>query len=152
MNEWRQKKYGKFSKGMRQRIALASALLHNPEILILDEPTSGLDPRGRSEIKQIIKSLKKDGKTIFMSSHLLGETQAICDEVALIDKGKFLGLKSINELQTTNKSKKSKSKKQNNKNRTTDELKESVSKRMKECTNDGIAIPKEFYVICMGNG
>ncbi len=90
MNEWRQKKIGKFSKGMRQRIALASALLHNPEILILDEPTSGLDPRGRSEIKQIIKSLKNDGKTIFMSSHLRPETQEICDKVALIDKGRLL--------------------------------------------------------------
>ena len=90
MAEWRQKKIGKFSKGMRQRIALASALLHNPEILILDEPTSGLDPRGRSEIKQIIKSLKNDGKTIFMSSHLLPETQEICDKVALIDKGRLL--------------------------------------------------------------
>ena len=90
MNEWRQKKIGKFSKGMRQRIALASALLHNPDILILDEPTSGLDPRGRSEIKQIIKSLKNDGKTIFMSSHLLTETQEICDKVALIDKGRLL--------------------------------------------------------------
>lgn len=90
MTEWRQKKIGKFSKGMRQRIALASALLHNPEILILDEPTSGLDPRGRSEIKQIIKSLKNDGKTIFMSSHLLPETQEICDKVALIDKGRLL--------------------------------------------------------------
>ena len=90
MNEWRQKKIGKFSKGMRQRIALASARLHNPEILILDEPTSGLDPRGRSEIKQIIKSLKNDGKTIFMSSHLLPETQEICDKVALIDKGRLL--------------------------------------------------------------
>ena len=90
MNEWRQKKIGKFSKGMKQRIALASALLHNPEILILDEPTSGLDPRGRSVIKQIIKSLKNDGKTIFMSSHLLPETQEICDKVALIDKGRLL--------------------------------------------------------------
>jgi ABC-2 type transport system ATP-binding protein len=90
MTEWRQKKIGKFSKGMKQRIALASALLHNPEILILDEPTSGLDPRGRSEIKQIIKSLKNDGKTIFMSSHLLPETQEICDKVALIDKGRLL--------------------------------------------------------------
>ena len=90
MTEWKQKKIGKFSKGMRQRIALASALLHNPEILILDEPTSGLDPRGRSEIKQIIKSLKNDGKTIFMSSHLLPETQEICDKVALIDKGRLL--------------------------------------------------------------
>ncbi len=105
MAEWSQKKIGKFSKGMKQRIAIASALLHEPELVILDEPASGLDPRGMMEVREIIQSMKKQGKTIFMSSHLLGEVQAICDEVALIDKGKLLGLKSINDLQTTNKSK-----------------------------------------------
>jgi len=105
MTEWSQKKIGKFSKGMKQRIAIASSLLHEPDLVILDEPASGLDPRGMMEVREIIQSMKKQGKTIFMSSHLLGETQAICDEVALIDKGKLLGLKSINELQTTNKSK-----------------------------------------------
>jgi len=80
-------------------------LLHEPELVILDEPASGLDPRGMMEVREIIKSMKKQGKTIFMSSHLLNETQAICDEVALIDKGKLLGIKSIKELQTSNKSK-----------------------------------------------
>jgi len=105
MAEWSQKKIGKFSKGMKQRIAIASSLLHEPELVILDEPASGLDPRGMMEVREIIQSMKKQGKTIFMSSHLLGETQAICDEVVLIDKGKLLGIKSINELQTTNKSK-----------------------------------------------
>lgn len=105
MAEWSQKKIGKFSKGMKQRIAIASSLLHEPELVILDEPASGLDPRGMMEVREIIQSMKKQGKTIFMSSHLLGEAQAICDEVALIDKGKLLGLKSIKELQVTNKSK-----------------------------------------------
>jgi len=105
MTEWSQKKIGKFSKGMKQRISIASALLHEPELVILDEPASGLDPRGMMEVREIILSMKKQGKTIFMSSHLLGETQAICDEVALIDKGKLLRIKSINELQTASKSK-----------------------------------------------
>ena len=105
MAEWSQKKIGKFSKGMKQRIAIASSLLHEPELVILDEPVSGLDPRGMIEVREIILSMKKQGKTIFMSSHLLGEAQAICDEVALIDKGKLLGLRSINELQTSKKSK-----------------------------------------------
>ena len=105
MAEWSQKKIGKFSKGMKQRIAIASALLHEPELIILDEPVSGLDPRGMMEVREILQSMKKQGRTIFMSSHLLGETQIICDEVALIDKGKLLGLKSINELQASSKSK-----------------------------------------------
>lgn len=103
MSDWSKKKIGKFSKGMKQRIAIASALLHEPDLVVLDEPASGLDPRGMIEVREIIKAMKKQGTTIFMSSHLLGETQAICDEVALIDKGKFLGLKSINELQKSNK-------------------------------------------------
>ena len=105
MAEWSQKKIGKFSKGMKQRIAIASALLHEPELIILDEPVSGLDPRGMMEVREVLQSMKKQGRTIFMSSHLLGETQIICDEVALIDKGKLLGLKSINELQASSKSK-----------------------------------------------
>jgi len=104
MKEWREKKIGKFSKGMKQRIALASSLLHDPELLILDEPTSGLDPRGMSEIRQIIKSLKKDGKTIFMSSHLLPETQEVCDKIALIDKGKLLHFERIDLINNTNTS------------------------------------------------
>ena len=103
MTEWSRKKIGKFSKGMKQRIAIASALLHEPQLVILDEPVSGLDPRGVMEVREIIKSMKKQGKTIFMSSHLLGETQAICDEVALIDKGKLLGVRAINELHQANK-------------------------------------------------
>jgi len=90
MTEWSQKKIGKFSKGMKQRISLAAALLHDPDLIILDEPTSGLDPRGMIEIRNIIKSLKKQNKTIFMSSHLLAETQEVCDKIALIDRGKLM--------------------------------------------------------------
>jgi len=104
MKEWREKKIGKFSKGMKQRIALASALLHDPELLILDEPTSGLDPRGMSEVRQIIKELKKEGKTIFMSSHLLPETQEVCDKIALIDKGKLLHFERIDLINNTDTS------------------------------------------------
>jgi len=77
MEDWSQKKIGKFSKGMKQRIALASALLHDPDLVILDEPTSGLDPRGMIEVRKIIKSLKEQGKTIFMSSQLLPKNAAV---------------------------------------------------------------------------
>jgi ABC-2 type transport system ATP-binding protein len=89
MEEWKEKKIGKLSKGMKQRINIASALLSNPEILLLDEPTTGLDPRGMAEVRDIVKSLKKN-RLIFMSSHLLNEVSGICDEVAIIDHGKLL--------------------------------------------------------------
>jgi len=94
LSEWTQKKIRTFSKGMKQRLGIACALLHNPTILILDEPSSGLDPRGMIEVRQIIKELKKQGKTIFMSSHLLSEVQEVCDAVAIIDKGKLLRYES----------------------------------------------------------
>lgn len=106
LDEWRQKKVGKFSKGMKQRLAIASALLHEPAIIIVDELTSGLDPRGMVEIREILKSLKKNDKTIFMSSHLLGETQEICDKVALIDKGKLLRYEDVKNIANLSKSSK----------------------------------------------
>ncbi len=90
LDQWSRKKIGKFSKGMKQRLALASALIHEPPILILDEPTTGLDPRGAIEIREIIKSLKKSGKTIFLSSHMLSEVKEICDEIILVEKGKLV--------------------------------------------------------------
>ncbi len=90
MYEWRGKKVGKFSKGMKQRIALAAALVTNPEILILDEPTTGMDPRGMAEIRQVIRDLKKSKRLIFMSSHLLSEVTEVCDEVAMLDHGTLL--------------------------------------------------------------
>jgi ABC-2 type transport system ATP-binding protein len=98
LNEWRTTRIGKFSKGMKQRLAIAQALLHEPDILILDEPTSGLDPRGMVEVREIIRELKKQKYTIFMSSHLLMEVQETCDSAALIDRGKLLVYDSIVKL------------------------------------------------------
>jgi len=96
--EWRNKKVGKFSKGMLQRLALASALVTNPEILILDEPTTGMDPQGMREIRDIIKELKKGGLLIFMSSHLLPEVTYVCDEVAMINRGRLILYDSIENV------------------------------------------------------
>jgi ABC-2 type transport system ATP-binding protein len=90
MEEWIDKRVGKFSKGMKQRICIASALLSDPSIMLLDEPTTGLDPRGMSEVRDIIKSLKGKNRLIFMSSHLLGEVSDVCDEVAMINHGKLI--------------------------------------------------------------
>ena len=90
MDEWIDKRVGKFSKGMKQRICIASALLSDPSILLLDEPTNGLDPRGMSEVRDIVKSLKGKKRLIFMSSHLLSEVSDVCDEVAMIDHGKLI--------------------------------------------------------------
>ena len=98
MEDWTDQKVGKFSKGMKQRINVAAALLSDPEIIILDEPTSGLDPRGMAEVRDIVKSLKARNILIFMSSHLLAEVQEVCDEVAIIDHGKLLVHGTISEV------------------------------------------------------
>jgi ABC-2 type transport system ATP-binding protein len=90
MEEWIDKRVGRFSKGMKQRICVASALLSDPRVVLLDEPTMGLDPRGMSEVRDIIKSLKNKKRLIFMSSHLLSEVSDVCDEVAMIDHGKLI--------------------------------------------------------------
>src|SRR2546429_5386525 len=100
MDEWLDKKVGKFSKGMKQRINIAAALLSDPEVVLLDEPTTGLDPRGMAEVRDIVKSLKKRNRFIFMSSHLLNEVQEICDEVAMIDHGKLLVYDSLSNVTT----------------------------------------------------
>jgi ABC-2 type transport system ATP-binding protein len=93
-----QLKIGKYSRGMVQRIGLAQALLANPQLLVLDEPTSGLDPAGRKEVRDIMFALKAEGKTIFLSSHLLSEVEQICDRVIFIDRGKILQSGRIEEL------------------------------------------------------
>jgi ABC-2 type transport system ATP-binding protein len=78
-----------YSKGMQQRVGLAQALINNPDLLILDEPTSGLDPLGRMKVREIIQRLKNEGKTVFFSSHELGEVETICDRVAIIHQGEL---------------------------------------------------------------
>jgi ABC-2 type transport system ATP-binding protein len=89
---------GTFSKGMKQRLAIAQALLHDPSILILDEPTSGLDPRGMVEVRDLIKELIRTDITILMSSHLLYEVQEVCNKVAIIDRGVLLWCDSLQKL------------------------------------------------------
>jgi len=80
-------KVGGYSKGMQQRIGLAAALLPDPELLFLDEPTSALDPIGRKEVRDIISSLRDEGTTVFLNSHLLSEVESVCDSVAIINRG-----------------------------------------------------------------
>ncbi len=90
MVDWADKRVGRFSKGMKQRINIAASLLSDPEVVLLDEPSTGLDPRGMAEVRAIIRGLKKSQRLIFMSSHILSEVVDVCDDVALIDRGKLL--------------------------------------------------------------
>lgn len=78
-----------YSKGMQQRVGLAQALINNPDLLILDEPTSGLDPIGRMKVREIIQRIKNEGKTVFFSSHELGEVETVCDRVAIVHQGQL---------------------------------------------------------------
>jgi ABC-2 type transport system ATP-binding protein len=94
------KKIGQLSKGYRQRVGLANALLHNPDVLILDEPTTGLDPNQLVEIRNVIKNVGKD-KTVFLSTHIMQEVEAICDRVIIIDKGKIVADKKLENLIST---------------------------------------------------
>jgi ABC-2 type transport system ATP-binding protein len=84
-----------YSKGMQQRAGLAQALINNPDLLILDEPTSGLDPIGRMKVREIIQRLKNEGKTVFFSSHELGEVETVCDRVAILCQG---ALKTVGQV------------------------------------------------------
>ena len=93
------KKIGQLSKGYRQRVGLANALLHNPDVLILDEPTTGLDPNQLVEIRQLIKNVGSD-KTVFLSTHIMQEVEAICDRVIIIDKGVIVTDKKLNQIMT----------------------------------------------------
>ena len=87
-----------YSKGMQQRVGLAQALINNPDLLILDEPTSGLDPLGRMKVRGIIQRLKNEGKTVFFSSHELGEVETICDRVAIVADGNLKAAGSVQEI------------------------------------------------------
>lgn len=87
-----------YSKGMQQRVGLAQALINNPDLLILDEPTSGLDPIGRMKVREIILRLKNEGKTVFFSSHELGEVESVCDRVAILTQGELKAEGAVSEL------------------------------------------------------
>ena len=91
------KKIGQLSKGYRQRVGLANALLHNPEVLILDEPTTGLDPNQLVDIRDLIKTMGED-KTVFLSTHIMQEVEAICDRVIIINKGEIVADKKLKDL------------------------------------------------------
>jgi len=84
-----------YSKGMQQRVGLAQALINNPDLLVLDEPTSGLDPLGRMKVREIIQRLKNEGKTVFFSSHELGEVETVCDRVAIVHQGELKAVGSV---------------------------------------------------------
>jgi ABC-2 type transport system ATP-binding protein len=96
------KKIGQLSKGFRQRVGLANALLHNPDVLILDEPTTGLDPNQLIEIRNVIKNVGKD-KTVFLSTHIMQEVEAICDRVIIINNGKIVADKKLDHLISADK-------------------------------------------------
>mgnify|MGYP005725299431 CR=1 FL=1 len=98
MWQWRDTKIKKYSKGMIQRLGLAQAMMHEPKLLFLDEPTDGVDPIGRREIRDLLLELKAGGATIFLNSHLLSEVEMICDEVAILDKGRLLKHGTVDEL------------------------------------------------------
>lgn len=91
------KKINMLSKGYKQRVGLAQAIIHNPEVLILDEPTSGLDPNQLTDIRALIKKLGSD-KTVILSTHIMQEVEAICDEIIIINKGQIVAHATVNEL------------------------------------------------------
>ena len=88
----------KFSKGMLQRVGIAQAILHDPKVVFLDEPMSGLDPMGRREVRTLIEDLKARGKTIFFSTHILSDAEALCDRVGIIHQGELRGVGAVAEL------------------------------------------------------
>ena len=96
--EFRHRPLRKFSKGMLQRVGIAQAILHEPEIVLLDEPMSGLDPVGRHEVRELILQLKAAGKTVFFSTHILSDAEALCDRVAILNRGKLVGVGQLSEL------------------------------------------------------
>jgi ABC-2 type transport system ATP-binding protein len=98
LSNWKKNKIKTFSKGMMQRLGLAQALINDPELIFLDEPTDGVDPIGRIEIRELLAQLKQEGKTIFLNSHLLSETEMICDRVGILNKGKLLRESTVKEL------------------------------------------------------
>lgn len=101
MTRWGKAKIRTFSKGMRQRLGLAQALVHRPEVVFLDEPTDGVDPVGRAEIRDLLLELKAEGVTIFLNSHLLSEIEMICDRVAIMNDGQIQRIGTVDDLTST---------------------------------------------------
>lgn len=98
MSEAAERKVGSYSKGMLQRIGLAQALVHDPQLLILDEPTAGVDPLGAAAIADIIRELKRRGKTVLLSSHLLAQMEGLCDRVAILHRGQLIREGRVDDL------------------------------------------------------
>jgi len=91
----------KFSKGMLQRAGIAQAILHDPKVVFFDEPMSGLDPMGRREVRELMEQLKQEGKTVFFSTHILSDAEALCDRVAIVNKGELKGVGKVADLTST---------------------------------------------------
>ncbi|MBI3172508.1 MAG: ABC transporter ATP-binding protein [Chloroflexi bacterium] len=98
MSDAARRKVGKFSTGMKQRIGIAMALLHRPRFVILDEPTNGLDPAGMREIRQLLRTLAKNGTSVLLSSHLLNEVQQVCDRIAVLNRGRVVAQGRVEDL------------------------------------------------------
>lgn len=98
LTEWRAKKIGGYSKGMKQRLGVAQALMNDPDLILLDEPTDGVDPVGRRDIRNVMTELRARGKTVFINSHLLGEVEMICDRVAILVQGEVATQGALDEL------------------------------------------------------
>jgi ABC-2 type transport system ATP-binding protein len=98
LGELREKRLNALSKGMKQRVCLARALVHDPHVLIMDEPAAGLDPRARLELRELVKVLAKQGKAILISSHILSELEDMCDGAIIIEKGRLLSAGSLNDI------------------------------------------------------
>jgi len=95
----------KLSKGMLQRVGIAQAILHDPKVVFLDEPMSGLDPLGRREVRDLIQTLQEEGKTVFFSTHILSDAEALCDRVAILHQGELRGVGTVDELTARTQSK-----------------------------------------------
>ncbi|MFQ5734823.1 MAG: ATP-binding cassette domain-containing protein [Planctomycetaceae bacterium] len=98
MDEWRKKKIGTYSKGMKQRVGLAQALMNDPDLVLLDEPTDGVDPVGRRDIREILSKIRNQGKAVFVNSHILAELEMVCDRVAILSKGDVVAQGTVDEL------------------------------------------------------
>ncbi|MBA3313659.1 MAG: ABC transporter ATP-binding protein [Planctomycetota bacterium] len=98
LEKWGKTSVAKFSKGMQQRLGLAQAMLHDPDLLVLDEPTDGVDPVGRADIRRVLRQLKERGKTVFLNSHLLQELELVCDRVAILQNGRVERIGTLDEV------------------------------------------------------